>query len=498
MKKSLLSLAAALLCLGATAQTSKPVEKTFNCIADTWIRTDNGGAKNGTGEIIELRTPKIEGSEDLNKFFGLFGFEFERPEGMKVQSATLKFVTERVKAGPVSIHAYNHDFTEGDACWDVEKEYIEALLAAEPLTQFNAAGHYPFAIWEGKESEDRRNLAAWTNEVDVTAYVKRLVFDDTRANFLLHLPIDKAQEQVCFYTKDNKGLDKDKKPNTNIIATAEELTPALTVTFVEDTNTSVESIEPVADTFVRSTATGNKYGTAGNIEIHYDMNDDNTRKTQFYGIMSFKMPSDIVDGTYEVASAKLRLTHEMIKQDRNMVIYAYPAAITEGDACWNTEKDNVATALASEPIATYVANGQGGKAMGDGGLTADYQTVEGWTNYIDLTDYLKANPKDLNIMFSKRDATSEAIKIVSKDAKDIENTRDAANPFTFKAADMKPLLNITYTKKDDGTGVDEVIDNNENAPVEYYNLQGMRVENPAAGQLYIKRQGSKATKILFR
>lgn len=498
MKKSLLSLAVALLCLGATAQTSEPVKRTFNCIADTWIRTDNGGAKNGTKGTVELRTLAIDNAEGFNKFLGLFGFEFERPEGMKVQSATLKFVTERVKAGPVSVHAYNHDFTEGDACWDVEKNYAEPLLTAEPLTQFNVAGQYPKAIWDGGISADSQNVAAWTNEVDVTAYVKKMVFDDTRVNFMMHLPVDKACEQVCFYTIDNTGFS-----NTHeeclFSATADELKPVLVVTFVDDTNTSVESIEPVADTFVRSSAAGNKYGTAGNIEIRYDMNDDNTeRNTQFYGIMSFKMPSDIVDGTYEVASAKLRLTHEMIKQDRNMLIYAYPAAITEGDACWNTEKDNVATALASEPIATYVANGQGGKAMGDGGLTADYQTVEGWTNYIDLTDYLKANPKDLNIMLSKRDATSEAIKIVSKDAKDIENTRDAANPFTFKAADMKPLLNITYTKKDDGTGVDDVMVNDVNAPVEYYNLQGMRVENPAAGQLYIKRQGSKATKILFR
>ena len=49
------------------------------------------------------------------------------------------------------------------------------------------------------------------------------------------------------------------------------------------------------------------------------------------------------------------------------------------------------------------------------------------------------------------------------------------------------------------SGVDDVtVDNEDNAPVEYYNLQGVRVENPAAGQLYIKRQGSKATKVIVR
>ena len=34
------------------------------------------------------------------------------------------------------------------------------------------------------------------------------------------------------------------------------------------------------------------------------------------------------------------------------------------------------------------------------------------------------------------------------------------------------------------------------APAEYYNLQGIRVANPAHG-IYIERRGSKATKVLI-
>lgn len=37
-----------------------------------------------------------------------------------------------------------------------------------------------------------------------------------------------------------------------------------------------------------------------------------------------------------------------------------------------------------------------------------------------------------------------------------------------------------------------------NAPAVYYNLQGVRVDNPAPGQLYIKRQGTRVTKVLMR
>ena len=35
-----------------------------------------------------------------------------------------------------------------------------------------------------------------------------------------------------------------------------------------------------------------------------------------------------------------------------------------------------------------------------------------------------------------------------------------------------------------------------NAPVEYYNLQGVKVANPENG-LFIKKQGNKATKVIL-
>ena len=45
---------------------------------------------------------------------------------------------------------------------------------------------------------------------------------------------------------------------------------------------------------------------------------------------------------------------------------------------------------------------------------------------------------------------------------------------------------------------DVVTDQPADAPVEYYNLQGIRVANPTHGQIYIQRQGATATKISIR
>ncbi len=46
------------------------------------------------------------------------------------------------------------------------------------------------------------------------------------------------------------------------------------------------------------------------------------------------------------------------------------------------------------------------------------------------------------------------------------------------------------------TGIEEVV-SNSNAPVEYFNLQGIRVEKPASG-LYIRRQGDTAKKVYIK
>ena len=48
----------------------------------------------------------------------------------------------------------------------------------------------------------------------------------------------------------------------------------------------------------------------------------------------------------------------------------------------------------------------------------------------------------------------------------------------------------------EGAGVNDVVADDVNAPVVYYNLQGMQISNPEAGQLVIKKQGKSAKKVL--
>lgn len=58
-------------------------------------------------------------------------------------------------------------------------------------------------------------------------------------------------------------------------------------------------------------------------------------------------------------------------------------------------------------------------------------------------------------------------------------------------------INVTFVGKRDTSGISAVAA--YNAPVEYYNLNGVRIDaDSAAPGLYIKRQGNKATKVIIR
>ncbi len=50
----------------------------------------------------------------------------------------------------------------------------------------------------------------------------------------------------------------------------------------------------------------------------------------------------------------------------------------------------------------------------------------------------------------------------------------------------------------DNTGVEDIDTDNTQAVLEYYNLQGIRIDQPVAGQICIMRQGNKVTKVLVR
>lgn len=78
-----------------------------------------------------------------------------------------------------------------------------------------------------------------------------------------------------------------------------------------------------------------------------------------------------------------------------------------------------------------------------------------------------------------------------------EATEATGKSVTFTATAANNIQTMKVIVVPDGqSGIESVVAADENAPVEYYNLQGVRVANPTAG-LYIVKQGSKVSKAII-
>lgn len=61
-------------------------------------------------------------------------------------------------------------------------------------------------------------------------------------------------------------------------------------------------------------------------------------------------------------------------------------------------------------------------------------------------------------------------------------------------------LNIVFDSSilADDSGIGNIAADNSNAPVEYFTLQGIRVDSPVSGTIVIRRQGTEVSKIIMR
>ena len=446
MKKKLL-LSAMLLAgwgLSAIAQETQQ----FNSVADCWIRSNNLTWKqNGSWEKVEIRK-EGNATDGYADFAALYGFEFSVPTGMKVQSATVRFVTERWKGGPINLYGFPNDFVE-NTTWGAEESYLNTTLASEPLLKFTPAAQRSAALGSDDINEDYRDISKWTNTLDVTSYVQSLPASATRVNFFLTSAEDNTN-QNCLFTREAADIVNAK--DATLTFAKEDLVPLLIVTFVEDADQNTDVILPQADTQIRLGNTTNN-ATATAIELKSTSGGE-----RFYGLMRFDLPVEILNTEkYEVQSVTLRLVTTQNKGDRNMQIFDYDNNFAE-NTIYANESDYVDVALAREPIAEYSANGYGSFSMGDnksGWTNSDYTDVEKWTNYIDLTNYIveKTNSQEssINLLITKKNEHNDAMKIATKEAVDITNAATEIaghDAFTFKAEDLWPQLTIVYNKKE--------------------------------------------------
>ena len=77
-----------------------------------------------------------------------------------------------------------------------------------------------------------------------------------------------------------------------------------------------------------------------------------------------------------------------------------------------------------------------------------------------------------------------------------EAENEAVDLYLFQA---KAESDVDFSDaKEITTGVEDIMADQINGDTEFYNLQGIRVMNPAKGQIYIVRQGDRVSKMLYR
>lgn len=72
-----------------------------------------------------------------------------------------------------------------------------------------------------------------------------------------------------------------------------------------------------------------------------------------------------------------------------------------------------------------------------------------------------------------------------------------ANHYWFENNDLYVKLKASDLPDGVLTGISEIVDDTDNGPAVYYNLQGVRVDNPTAGSIYIKVTRKGSEKIIF-
>ncbi len=131
----------------------------------------------------------------------------------------------------------------------------------------------------------------------------------------------------------------------------------------------------------------------------------------------------------------------------------------------------------------YTATGEGVSYKLCGNWTNDvlpsFKNVEGFNSEYSSV-YTSANPITYTL-------TAEDIAFLQGDGDSNFHISGGGEGFVITKVLLKPAATV---------GIDTIAVD-ENAPVEYYNLQGVRVANPESG-IYVVRQGNKVSKVLVK
>ena len=401
---------------------------------DCWVRTDTPSANCNDGAF------EIKNFSD--SFYGLMSFEFTAPEtDTEVSSAILRLTT-RYRKGDAGMEIYAMDYIEStdNKKYSDVSEAITTALSKTPIAIVSLKGYSDKAIFDNGISAEYQNVEAWQNTIDLSSYVRSL----STNKFTLLFKKSKYQSTSSqVYTKDATDAKWDESLGTSVAGTtipAASLKPQLTVTYKDAKHTSVDL--PIADTWINKGGTTERSG-AKSMEIYTN------GETDYMGLMSFQLPTYATSKAYKVKSATLRLVTKRLKESEAKVnLYALGTGFAE-NTIYSSIESAVTTAYGSSYIAQFTVAGQNNCDVEVDAVDEGKRNAASWTNYIDLTDYVKGlSGSQVNILIRANNTSSSAQKMFfTKEATGFTNTKVDGGNFTISTSELVPQLTIVYEKE---------------------------------------------------
>lgn len=259
-------------------------------------------------------------------------------------------------------------------------------------------------------------------------------------------------------------------------------------------NISVETTYNFANAYIVP-----KYTTTGVINTNYELGDG----------IDVKAEASSMNDAYNVFTSNVTWGTELpthtfrrINADRKTeeVTLKYPVTT------WALQHGECTTGSCTNPTLAKVAYDA---ASGTMSLTDAYQTADALEqNETRYVHYDVAATYTFGYVDGIHDA-SELDAVAATEDDEVAVVSPYAQPFESEDATYT-FGTVTYTLKQqtiDGENHAEFIRSTstdidgvsaaENVPAEYYNLQGIKVANPEAGQIYIVRRGATTTKEIF-
>lgn len=231
--RGLLSATVCLVASGALAQTTVSEETSVKHdvslpTADTYVRADKN-VNYGSNTTMEIRSTEDRKTD----FVGLMSFAMPKDVAYSnyvITKATLRLVAERVKSSR-KIDVYKYTSFEENTNYKNESTNIASARTADNLIcSFEAKGESKSIVSDAL-SDKYKDITAWTNNLDLTDYVKGL----NSNTFAILLDKPNNTNQTMFFTKEAKDFTNDK--DATLSFSKDDLVPQLTVNYALATHT---------------------------------------------------------------------------------------------------------------------------------------------------------------------------------------------------------------------------------------------------------------------